>query len=67
MRCKTCSTAAASSSCSAPVMRLDAAFPLPPATRCRVAHRTGMDERLAHRIFAGSDIVLVPSRLSPAA
>ncbi|RZJ12022.1 MAG: glycogen synthase GlgA [Rubrivivax sp.] len=31
----------------------------------QVAHRTGMDEGLAHRIVAGSDILLVPSRFEP--
>lgn len=31
----------------------------------RFAFRQGYDERLAHRIFAGSDIVLVPSRYEP--
>lgn len=31
----------------------------------RVAHRTGMDEGLAHRVVAGSDVVLVPSRFEP--
>ncbi len=31
----------------------------------RVARRTGMDEGLAHRIVAGSDVMLVPSRFEP--
>lgn len=31
----------------------------------RVARRTGMDEALAHRIVAGSDVMLVPSRFEP--
>lgn len=31
----------------------------------QVARRTGMDEGLAHRIVAGSDVVLVPSRFEP--
>ena len=31
----------------------------------QIARRTGMDEGLAHRIFAGSDVVLVPSRFEP--
>lgn len=46
--------------------RLDAAFNHAAARHpLQVAHRTGMDERLAHRIFAGADIVLVPSRFEP--
>jgi len=46
--------------------RLDHAF-AEAATRHpgRVARRTGMDEPLAHRIFAGCDVVLVPSRFEP--
>ena len=31
----------------------------------RVSFTEGYDERLAHRILAGSDIVLVPSRYEP--
>ncbi|MFG6465941.1 glycogen synthase GlgA [Roseateles sp. BYS87W] len=31
----------------------------------QVARRTGMDEALAHRIYAASDVVLVPSRFEP--
>nr|WP_255719252.1 glycogen synthase GlgA [Pelomonas sp. P8] len=31
----------------------------------QVARRTGMDEALAHRIVAGSDVMLVPSRFEP--
>jgi starch synthase len=31
----------------------------------RMAVRVGMDERLAHRIIAGSDILLLPSRYEP--
>src|SRR5262249_9170346 len=31
----------------------------------RVAVRTGMDEALAHRIVAGADIFLMPSRFEP--
>ena len=46
--------------------RLDAAFADAAAKHPRqVARRTGMDEGLAHRIMAGSDIVLVPSRFEP--
>jgi starch synthase len=46
--------------------RLDAAFAEAAARHPgRVARRTGMDEALAHRIFAGSDVVLVPSRFEP--
>ncbi len=31
----------------------------------QIAFRTGYDESLAHRIFAGSDIIQVPSRFEP--
>jgi len=31
----------------------------------QIARRTGMDEGLAHRIVAGSDVMLVPSRFEP--
>ena len=46
--------------------RLEAAFA--DAARkhpSQIARRTGMDEGLAHRIVAGSDVVLVPSRFEP--
>ncbi|MFT7724803.1 MAG: glycogen synthase GlgA [Roseateles sp.] len=46
--------------------RLDEAFAAAAARHPRqVARRTGMDEGLAHRIVAGSDVVLVPSRFEP--
>nr|WP_255763457.1 glycogen synthase GlgA [Pelomonas sp. P7] len=46
--------------------RLEAAFGEAAARHPgRVARRTGMDEGLAHRIVAGSDVVLVPSRFEP--
>jgi starch synthase len=46
--------------------RLDAAFADAAARHPQqVARRTGMDEGLAHRIYAGSDVVLVPSRFEP--
>ncbi|CAM3874438.1 glycogen synthase GlgA [Roseateles saccharophilus] len=46
--------------------RLEAAFADAAARHPgRVARRTGMDEGLAHRIVAGSDVVLVPSRFEP--
>jgi len=35
------------------------------ANPTQVAFRTGYDESLAHRIFAGSDIIQVPSRFEP--
>lgn len=46
--------------------RLDAGFADAAARHPRqVARRVGMDEALAHRIFAGVDVVLVPSRFEP--
>ncbi len=46
--------------------RLDQAFAEAAARHPgQVARRTGMDEGLAHRIYAGSDVVLVPSRFEP--
>ena len=46
--------------------RLEVAFGDAAARRPgQVARRTGMDEGLAHRIYAGSDVVLVPSRFEP--
>jgi starch synthase len=35
------------------------------AERSNVAVRTGFDEKLAHRIYAGADIFLMPSRYEP--
>lgn len=46
--------------------RLDAEFAAAAQRRpTQVARRTGMDEGLAHRIVAGSDVMLVPSRFEP--
>jgi starch synthase len=46
--------------------RLEAAFTDAAAKHPgQIARRTGMDEGLAHRIVAGSDVVLVPSRFEP--
>ncbi|MGQ3051026.1 MAG: glycogen synthase GlgA [Roseateles sp.] len=46
--------------------RLEAAFADAAARHpSRIARRIGMDEGLAHRIYAGSDVVLVPSRFEP--
>lgn len=46
--------------------RLEAAFADAAAKHPgRIARRIGMDEGLAHRIYAGSDVVLVPSRFEP--
>ena len=46
--------------------RLDKAFADAAARHPhQVSRRTGMDEGLAHRIYAGSDVVLVPSRFEP--
>lgn len=46
--------------------RLEAAFAEAAARHPgQIARRTGMDEGLAHRIVAGSDVVLVPSRFEP--
>ncbi|MDR7331513.1 glycogen synthase GlgA [Roseateles asaccharophilus] len=46
--------------------RLEAAFADAAAKHPgQIARRTGMDEGLAHRIYAGSDVVLVPSRFEP--
>jgi starch synthase len=40
-------------------------FELADRFRDRVAMRTGMDEALAHRIVAGADLFLMPSRYEP--
>ncbi|MFN3861379.1 MAG: glycogen synthase GlgA [Roseateles sp.] len=46
--------------------RLEAAFSHAAAAHPgKVARRTGVDEDLAHRIYAGSDVMLVPSRFEP--
>jgi starch synthase len=46
--------------------RLESEFAVAAAKHpTQVARRTGMDEGLAHRIVAGSDVVLVPSRFEP--
>jgi starch synthase len=46
--------------------RLEAAFRAAAAAEpARVAVRIGYDEALAHRMFAGGDAVLVPSRFEP--
>jgi starch synthase len=46
--------------------RLEAAFAEAAVRHPRqVARRIGMDEALAHRIYAGSDVMLVPSRFEP--
>ncbi|KQW44716.1 MULTISPECIES: glycogen synthase GlgA [unclassified Roseateles] len=46
--------------------RLEAAFGDAAARHpSQIARRIGMDEGLAHRIYAGSDIILVPSRFEP--
>ncbi|RZL49211.1 MAG: glycogen synthase GlgA [Variovorax sp.] len=46
--------------------RLEAEFAAAAARHpSRIARRTGMDEGLAHRIVAGSDVMLVPSRFEP--
>jgi starch synthase len=45
---------------------LEAAFARAAQAQPRqVALRQGLDEALAHRIFAGSDVTLVPSRFEP--
>lgn len=46
--------------------RLDSAFAAAAQKYPRqVARRVGMDEALAHRIYAGADVMLVPSRFEP--
>ncbi|KQV60443.1 glycogen synthase [Pelomonas sp. Root1217] len=46
--------------------RLEAAFGEAAARHPgQIARRIGMDEGLAHRIYAGSDVMLVPSRFEP--
>ena len=66
-RARSCDRCPRSSRCSATAtMRWPRrCAPRPPTQPERVAFRQGYDERLAHRLFAGGDLLLMPSRFEP--